>query len=146
MPLAELDVRELRRQIGIVPQDVFLFDRTIAENIALRPRPTRRRPRSRTRPTRAHALDFIRALPQGFDTRIGERGVKLSAGERQRLAIAREILRAPRILILDEATSALDSETERAVQWALANLLAGPHGVRHRAPARDGPRTPTRSS
>jgi ABC-type multidrug transport system fused ATPase/permease subunit len=124
VPVSELEVHELRRQIGIVPQDVFLFDRTIAENVAYG-RPDAPRAEIEDAAARAHALDFIRGFPQGFETRIGERGVKLSAGERQRIAIAREILRDPRILILDEATSALDSETENAVKWALANLLPG---------------------
>jgi ATP-binding cassette, subfamily B, bacterial MsbA len=124
VPVTELEVHELRRQIGIVPQDVFLFDRTVAENVAYG-RPDATVAEIEGAAEQAHALSFIQSLPEGFETRIGERGVKLSAGERQRVAIAREILRAPRILILDEATSALDSETENAVRWALANLLKG---------------------
>jgi ABC-type multidrug transport system fused ATPase/permease subunit len=122
VPLSEVDVRWLRRRVGIVPQDVFLFDRTIAENIAYGS-PDATRAMIETAAEAAHALGFIREMPAGLDTRIGERGVKLSAGQRQRLAIAREILRSPAILILDEATSSLDSETEREVQMALARLL-----------------------
>jgi ABC-type multidrug transport system fused ATPase/permease subunit len=122
VPLVELDTRWLRRQIGIVPQDVFLFDRTIGENIAYG-NPDASQGAIEAAAEAAHALGFIRELPEGFSTRIGERGVKLSAGQRQRLAIAREILRSPRILILDEATSSLDSETEREVHAALTRLL-----------------------
>lgn len=122
--LHDLEVRALRRQTGIVPQDVFLFDRTIRENIAYgSPDPSDRDIEAAA--DAAHALGFIRDLPDAFDTRIGERGVRLSAGQRQRIAIAREVLRSPRILILDEATSSLDSETEREVQAALARLLEG---------------------
>jgi subfamily B ATP-binding cassette protein MsbA len=124
VPLAELEVRWLRRQIGIVPQDVFLFDRTIADNISYGS-PGATAAEIERAAEAAYALGFIKALPDGFATRIGERGVKLSAGQRQRIAIAREILRSPRILVLDEATSSLDSETEREVQAALARLLEG---------------------
>jgi ABC-type multidrug transport system fused ATPase/permease subunit len=123
VPLSEIDVRRLRRQIGIVPQDVFLFDRSIRENIAYGSEdPSDRDVEDAA--LAAYALEFIRALPGGFETKIGERGVRLSGGQRQRIAIAREILRAPRILILDEATSSLDSETERDVHRALERLLA----------------------
>jgi ABC-type multidrug transport system fused ATPase/permease subunit len=122
--LAGIEVRSLRRHVGIVPQDVFLFDRTVAENLAYGS-PDATRAQIEEAAAAAAALDFIRALPAGLDTRIGERGVKLSTGQRQRLAIAREILRNPAILILDEATSALDSNTESEVQAAFDRLLAG---------------------
>ena len=104
----------------------MLFNDTVAANIAYgamagAPRDGNRAAR---RPA-AHALDFIRALPQGFDTLVGENGVRLSGGQRQRLAIARAILKNAPILILDEATSALDSESERHVQAALEALMRG---------------------
>ena len=112
----------IRAQIGIVSQDVVLFDDTIGKNIAFgRQQATQDEIVSAARSAYAH--DFIERLPQGYETIVGERGVKLSGGERQRLAIARAILRDPPLLILDEATSALDSESERMVQLALNNLM-----------------------
>lgn len=123
------DVRDytmasLRARIGLVTQDTFLFNDTIAANIAYGRGET---PRGDVEDAarRAHAHDFIAALPEGYETKIGERGVRLSGGQRQRLAIARAILRNPPILILDEATSALDTESERAVQAALEGLMGG---------------------
>jgi len=121
------DVREvtldsLRRGIGIVQQDIYLFAGTAAENIAYG-RPGASRAEIIDAARRAHAHDFIAALPDGYDTNIGQRGVKLSGGQKQRLTIARVFLKDPPILIFDEATSALDSESERAVQAAL-NALA----------------------
>ena len=119
-----MTLASLRRQIGIVQQDVFLFGGTLRENIAY----------GRLDASEADIIDAARraqleaviaALPQGLDTLIGERGVKLSGGQKQRLAIARMFLKNPPILILDEATSALDTETERAVQKALATLAVG---------------------
>ncbi|MBX3101664.1 MAG: ATP-binding cassette domain-containing protein [Bacteroidetes bacterium] len=115
-------VSALRRQMALVPQDVFLFGGTIRENIAygkLDAGPEEIEAAAR----QAFAHDFIAAFPQGYDTVVGERGLKLSGGQRQRIAIARAILRNPRILILDEATSALDSESERLVQQALNHLM-----------------------
>jgi ATP-binding cassette subfamily B protein/subfamily B ATP-binding cassette protein MsbA len=107
-----------------VEQDVFLFDGSIAENIAYSRRgATREGIVAAARA--AHADEFIAGLPRGYDTVIGERGVKLSGGQRQRLAIARAILADARILILDEATSNLDSESERHIQESLATLLSG---------------------
>jgi len=122
--LRDVDVESYRRLLGIVEQDVFLFDGTIAENIAYA---SRHRGRAEVvRAARvANADGFIEALAEGYDTRIGERGVRLSGGQRQRLAIARAVLADPRIFILDEATSNLDSESERLIQRALAGLMRG---------------------
>ncbi len=114
----------LRQAVALVPQDPALFHRTIAENIAYA-RPTARRTEVEAAAIRANAHDFIQRLPQGYDTLVGERGVKLSGGERQRVAIARAILSDAPILIFDEATSSLDNETERDVQAALESATAG---------------------
>ena len=112
----------LRAQIGIVSQDVVLFDDTVLNNISFG-RKGATEAEIVQAATLAFAQEFIERLPQGYQTMIGERGVKLSGGERQRLAIARAILRDPPLLILDEATSALDTESERVVQLALGNLM-----------------------
>ncbi|MGH7230976.1 MAG: lipid A export permease/ATP-binding protein MsbA [Nitrospiraceae bacterium] len=118
----ECTLRSLRAQIGIVSQETVLFDDTVKHNIAYgRPEATNAQIDEAAKAAYAH--EFIMRLPEGFETRIGENGVKLSGGERQRLAIARAILRDPPLLILDEATSALDSESERIVQLALSNLM-----------------------
>jgi subfamily B ATP-binding cassette protein MsbA len=115
-------LRSLRSQIGMVSQDVVLFDDSIRNNIAFgREDATDEDIVQAARLAYAH--DFVERLPQGYETVVGEKGVKLSGGERQRLAIARAILRDPPLLILDEATSALDTESERVVQLALANLM-----------------------
>ncbi len=120
--LRDIELGSYRRLLGIVEQDVFMFDGTIRENIAYA-----RRGASTERivaaAQAAAADEFIRKLPDGYDSVIGERGVKLSGGQRQRLAIARAILADPKILILDEATSNLDSESERLIQNSLADLL-----------------------
>ncbi len=122
--LATVQLRDYRRQLGVVLQDNFLFDGTIAENIAFsKPHAT---PREIERVARiAHAHQFIMEFEQGYDTVVGERGVKLSGGQRQRIAIARAILADPRILILDEATSSLDSESEALIQDGLRRLRRG---------------------
>ena len=121
-----VDVRDirldsLRRNIGVVQQDVYLFDGTVAENLRYG-RLEASEDQVHAAAKAAHAHDFIQALPQGYDTRIGQRGVTLSGGQKQRLTIARAFLKDPAILIFDEATSALDNESERAVQTALAEL------------------------
>ncbi|MDX2038615.1 MAG: ABC transporter ATP-binding protein [Isosphaeraceae bacterium] len=124
LPLREIRVENWRRVLGVVEQDVFLFDGTVAENIAYADRRASLERIERAAEA-AYAAEFINALPNGFDTFIGERGVRLSGGQRQRIAIARAILADPRVLILDEATSNLDSESERAIQLALAELMRG---------------------
>jgi len=122
--VAKVSQATLRRAIAVVPQDPALFHRTIAENIGYaRPDATREEIALAARRARAH--DFIAALPRGYDTLVGERGVKLSGGERQRVAIARAFLADAPILVLDEATSSLDVETERHVQAAMEELMAG---------------------
>lgn len=117
-------LQSLRRHIGLVPQETLLFSGTIAENILYgRPQATPAEVQAAAQAANAHA--FITELPQGYDTVVGERGVKLSGGQRQRVAIARAVLKDPRILILDEATSALDNESEALVQDALEKLMVG---------------------
>jgi ATP-binding cassette, subfamily B, bacterial len=120
--LRDIDVESYRGLLGVVEQDVFLFDGTIGENIAYA-----RRQASEVDVHRAAEIayidEFIQRLPDGFDTLIGERGVKLSGGQRQRIAIARAVLANPRILILDEATSNLDTESERLIQRSLTALM-----------------------
>jgi ATP-binding cassette subfamily B protein len=122
--LREIQVESYRRLLGIVEQDVFLFDGTVAENIAYGDR-WATRSRVEQAAHAANAAEFIELLGDGYDTVIGERGVRLSGGQRQRLAIARAVLADPRIFILDEATSNLDSESERLIQQSLEQLLLG---------------------
>ena len=124
IPIRALSLAELRNQIALVSQDVVLFNDSIANNIAYgRPVPPTQEALEQVAEA-AHALEFIRALPQGFGTMIGDRGVLLSGGQRQRLAIARAMLKDAPLLILDEATSALDTEAERHIQAALQVLMA----------------------
>jgi subfamily B ATP-binding cassette protein MsbA len=122
IPLTSYELQSLRAHIGIVSQEIVLFDDTVRSNIAFG-RTGAGQADVEQAAKLAYAHDFILRLPEGYDTIIGERGLKLSGGERQRLAIARAILRDPPILILDEATSALDTESERIVQLALGNLM-----------------------
>ena len=116
--------KSLRQSIGLVQQDVYLFDGTIAENIAYG-RPDASAQEIRDAARRANIADFIEGLPDGYETRVGERGARLSGGQKQRIAIARVFLKNPPILIFDEATSALDNESERAVQASLSELAQG---------------------
>jgi subfamily B ATP-binding cassette protein MsbA len=122
----QLSFSDLRGAIGIVPQDPALFSGSVRENIAYArpttgPAPTLDEIEAAARA--AHALEFIERLPQGWDTRIGERGIKLSGGQRQRIAIARVFLRNPAVVVLDEATSSLDTESERLIEAAMEDLL-----------------------
>lgn len=124
-----IDVREwsldaLRSQVGKIEQDVFLFSRSIADNIAFgAPQATRAEVEAAARAAQAH--DFISALPDGYDTVVGERGMTLSGGQRQRVALARAFLSDPRVLILDDSTSAIDSATEDQIQQAIHAMQAG---------------------
>jgi ATP-binding cassette, subfamily B, bacterial len=120
--LREIDVESFRRVLGIVEQDVFLFDGSVTANIAYANREASDEEVRRAARI-ANAEEFIVNLPNGYDTVIGERGVKLSGGQRQRMAIARAVLADPRILILDEATSNLDTESERLIQQSLTELM-----------------------
>jgi ATP-binding cassette subfamily B protein len=122
--VSKLDPADLRAEIALVPQDAFIFGATVADNIAYgAPGATREAVAAAAK--RAAADGFISALPQGYDTALGERGVTLSGGERQRIAIARAILKNAPVLLLDEATSALDAESETLVQGALETLMTG---------------------
>lgn len=122
--IRKVTLESLRSAIAIVPQDPMLFHRTIRENIAYG-KPSATLEEIAEAAKRAEADDFIKDLPDGYDTLVGERGVKLSGGQRQRVAIARAILKAAPILVLDEATSSLDSESESAIQKALTELMTG---------------------
>jgi ATP-binding cassette subfamily B protein len=120
-----LDLRTYRRFVSVVPQESILFDGTIRENVAYGMEDEADEEAVRTALRDANALEFVERLPQGLDTLVGERGARLSGGQRQRLAIARALIRNPRVLVLDEATSALDTRSEALVQQALARLLRG---------------------
>ncbi|MFF2092448.1 ABC transporter ATP-binding protein [Paenibacillus sp. NPDC058174] len=123
-PLTDVGLKSLRSQMGIVSQEIWLLNGTIRENIAYsKPDAEEADIIAAAKAANAHA--FIMDLPDGYDSQIGERGVKLSGGQKQRLSIARALLKNPRLIILDEATSSLDSESERAIQDALSRLLAG---------------------
>jgi ATP-binding cassette subfamily B protein/subfamily B ATP-binding cassette protein MsbA len=122
--IRDFTLRTYRDLLAIVQQDVFLFDGSVAENIAYG-RHDAAEAEIEDAARRANAHEFIERLPEGYETFIGERGVKLSGGQQQRLAIARAILATPQILILDEATSNLDTESEQLIQASMAGLLAG---------------------
>ncbi|MEE2644771.1 MAG: ATP-binding cassette domain-containing protein, partial [Myxococcota bacterium] len=122
--LPSFDLGALRRAVGVVSQQVYLFDGTIRENL-LYGRPDASEDDLIEAAKRSEAHDFIAALPQGYDTAIGDRGLQLSGGQRQRLSLARVILKDPPIMILDEATSAVDNETEAAIQRSLKTVSAG---------------------
>ena len=122
--MLDLDTTDLREHMGLVTQDTILFDDTVYKNITIgRPGATVAEVEEAARAADAHA--FITAMPQGYETMLGERGVKLSGGQRQRLAIARAIIKKPKILLLDEATSNLDTASEQSVQAAIERILSG---------------------
>jgi ATP-binding cassette subfamily B protein len=120
----EIDVASLRSAIAVVDDDPFLFSASVAENIAYG-RPDASPEEIERAAERAQAADFIAELPDGYETRVGERGLTLSGGQRQRLAIARALLADPRILVLDDATSSVDASTEQAIKAALREVMAG---------------------
>jgi len=122
--LRELDPRWLRRQIGVVSQEPILFSGTVADNVRYgRPEASDAEVEAAARAANAH--DFVVRFPEGYGTKVGERGVQLSGGQKQRVAIARAVLKDPRVLVLDEATSALDAESEHLVKEALERLMEG---------------------
>ncbi len=122
--MAGIPLRELREQIGVVSQETFLFNGTILDNLRFgRPGATQREIEEMARAACVH--DFVAALPEGYDTHVGERGVKLSVGEKQRISIARALLKNPPVLVLDEATASVDTATEQLIQQALHRLLSG---------------------
>ncbi len=123
-PLPQIALEELRREVGVVTQEPFLFQATVRENLELG-KPGATDIEIERVLQAACALDFVRALPDGWNSKVGERGVRLSAGERQRLSIARALLKDPPVLILDEATASVDTATEKQIQLALDHLLSG---------------------
>jgi ATP-binding cassette subfamily B protein len=121
----EWSIESLRSQISTIEQDIFLFSRTIGENIAFGAPEGVSQEQIEQAARDAQAHDFIMQFPDGYDTMVGERGVTLSGGQRQRIAIARAFLTNPRILILDDSTSAIDSATEDQIQQAMRRILKG---------------------
>jgi ATP-binding cassette subfamily B protein len=122
--IRDVSQESLRNVMAVVPQDISLFHRSVLENIRYA-RPDASEQDVLAAAEMAHCRHFIEAMPEGFDTMVGDRGVKLSGGQRQRLAIARALLKNAPILLLDEATSALDTESEQAIQHALDRLMMG---------------------
>jgi ATP-binding cassette subfamily B protein len=120
----DVDLRSLRDTIAVVDDNPFLFSASVHDNIAYA-RPEASREEVELAARRAQAAAFIEALPDGYDTRVGERGLTLSGGQRQRIAIARALLADPRILVLDDATSSVDASTEQAIKQALREVMAG---------------------
>ena len=133
----DLTLESLHAAVGLVPQDPHLFHETHPRQPAASPSPTRPTPTSTARCDAARIWDLVASLPDGLDTVVGERGYRMSGGEKQRLAIARLLLKDPAIVILDEATSHLDSESEVAIQQAFDEIAARPHRDRDRAPPVD---------
>ena len=132
--IRDMKLADLAAVVGVVSQETYLLHTTVRENLRYaKPDATDAEIEDAARAAQIH--DLIAGLPDGYDTMVGSRGHRFSGGEKQRLAIARTLLRDPRVLVLDEATSALDTETERAVQHAFDNLAAGPHHHHHRPPA-----------
>ena len=123
--LFDFSLRDLRNKIALVSQDITLFNDTVAANIAYGTATNASSEQIALAAKKAHALEFIENLPNGFDSVIGEKGTLLSGGQRQRIAIARALLKDAPILILDEATSALDSHSEKQIQLALDELVKG---------------------
>ena len=131
--LRDLALHDLRRLIAVVSQDTYLFHGTVEDNLRMgRPDASQAELEAAARDANVH--DTIAALPQGYQTVVGERGVRLSGGQRQRIAIARALLRDAPILILDEALSSVDAESEAAIQEALDRLMRGPHHAHLRPP------------
>jgi ATP-binding cassette subfamily B protein len=124
VPIAQMSLPDLRRRIGIVPQEPVIFSASALENIRYG-RPEASDEEVKVAARAAFADEFMATLPEGYDTFLGERGVRLSGGQRQRIAIARAMLKNPPLLLLDEATSALDAHSERMVQAALDSAMRG---------------------
>ena len=131
--LRDFTLDDLRSRISLVSQDIYLFNMSIRENLRMA-RPDATDEEIEEAAKMASADEFIRRFPRGYDSVVGERGTSISGGQRQRLAIARALLKQAPILILDEATSHLDTENEREVRAAIAELMEGPHHARDRAP------------